>query len=344
MKIKNVSGSTKSFSFGKVFSGSLANNGTATFPDTDPEALAQVAALAKVGTIDVLIGPALGDLVPYNSYPEHILITCGDGGSHQVAADSELTLAGVSFVLASGDVSGNATADATALRAAIITDGTIEGLGAVLGAVISSDGEDGADRASFMIDLTGVAAKDLSQFDDLATDNGTDPSYLYATRVAKSEGSQRMVVRRVVATGATASAGVVVATGLRDVQAVSVSITDSTGKVKLVPTKVTFGIPPNIGSLVSLTFGPASAVPLATLTGTLTGSIDGALADVSAIALSTSNTYSDSAVNTAVNTAITSVNLQLKEIQTQVNALIAAAGGVGTLAATDIITLVAFGY
>ena len=339
MKIKNVSGSTKSFSFGKVYSGSLANNGTATFPDTDPEAFAQVAALAKAGVIDVLVGPALGDLVNYNSYPEHILITCGDGGSHQVAADSELTLAGVSFVLATGDVSGNATADDTALRDAIIADGTIEGLGAVLGAVINSDGEAGADRASFMIDLTGVAAKDLSLFDDLATDNGTDPSYLYATRVAKAEGSQRMVVRKVTATGATASAGVVIATGLRDTQSAFVTITDSTGKVKLVPTKVVLS-----GPLATLTFGPASAVPLATLTGTLTGSIDGALADIAAIALSTSNTYSDAAVNTAVNTAITSANLQIKEIQAQVNALIAAAGGVGTLAATDIITLVAFGY
>jgi len=60
------------------------------------------------------------------------------------------------------------------------------------------------------------------------------------------------------------------------------------------------------------------------LAGTLTGTVDGTLADVAAIALSTAggNTYSDSAVNTAVNAAITSLNLQLKEIQTVLNAVI----------------------
>lgn len=67
------------------------------------------------------------------------------------------------------------------------------------------------------------------------------------------------------------------------------------------------------------------AAALADLAGSLTGSVDGALANVAAIALSTSggNTYSDSAVNTAVNTAITAVNLQLKELQTHVNAILA---------------------
>ena len=62
------------------------------------------------------------------------------------------------------------------------------------------------------------------------------------------------------------------------------------------------------------------------LAGTLTGTVDGTLADVAAIALSTSNTYTDAAVNTAVNTAITSINLQLKELQTTLNAIISALG------------------
>lgn len=59
------------------------------------------------------------------------------------------------------------------------------------------------------------------------------------------------------------------------------------------------------------------------LAGTLTGTTDGTLADVADIAISTSsgNTYADAAVNTAVNTAIASVNLQLKELQTKLNAL-----------------------
>ncbi len=66
-----------------------------------------------------------------------------------------------------------------------------------------------------------------------------------------------------------------------------------------------------------------AAPTAAALTGTLTGTANGSLADVAAIALSTSDTYSDAAVNTAVNTAITAVNEQLKELQTQVNALVA---------------------
>lgn len=60
-----------------------------------------------------------------------------------------------------------------------------------------------------------------------------------------------------------------------------------------------------------------------TLAGTLTGTVDSTMEDVAAIALSTSDTYTDAAVNAAVNTAITATNLQLKELQTTVNALIA---------------------
>lgn len=57
---------------------------------------------------------------------------------------------------------------------------------------------------------------------------------------------------------------------------------------------------------------------LSALAGTLTGTITGTMADVSA--LSTSDTYTDAAVNAK----ITAVNLQLKELQTKVNAIIAA--------------------
>lgn len=62
---------------------------------------------------------------------------------------------------------------------------------------------------------------------------------------------------------------------------------------------------------------------VADLGGTLTGTVDGDLADIADIALSTSNTYTDAAVNAAVNTAVASANLQIKELQTKVNALLA---------------------
>lgn len=61
----------------------------------------------------------------------------------------------------------------------------------------------------------------------------------------------------------------------------------------------------------------------ATLAGSLTGGADGTMEDVADIALSTSNIYSDAAVNTAVNAAILATNLQLKELQVMLNAVIA---------------------
>jgi hypothetical protein len=104
--------------------------------------------------------------------------------------------------------------------------------------------------------------------------------------------------------------------------------------------QVKFGFP-----IVTPDFTLGSAI--ADLGGTLTGTTDGDLADVAdvttatatALALSTSDMYTDSAVNTAVNAAVDAavddavdtavngaildINLQLKEIQTTVNALLA---------------------
>lgn len=65
------------------------------------------------------------------------------------------------------------------------------------------------------------------------------------------------------------------------------------------------------------------AAAVADLAGTLTGVVDGTLADVANIDIDTSDTYTDTAVNTAVNTAIASINLQLKELQTHVNTILA---------------------
>jgi len=83
---------------------------------------------------------------------------------------------------------------------------------------------------------------------------------------------------------------------------------------------VKFGFPVVVNSVAEdLTQGAA----VASLAGTLTGTTDGTLADVADIALSTTDTYTDAAVNTAVNAAILATNLQLKEIQTTLNALLA---------------------
>ncbi len=64
----------------------------------------------------------------------------------------------------------------------------------------------------------------------------------------------------------------------------------------------------------------SQAAVVAELAGTLTGTVDGTLADVAAVSTAGGNTYADSAINTA----ITAINLQLKELQTTQNAVIAA--------------------
>src|ERR1041385_5929400 len=97
---------------------------------------------------------------------------------------------------------------------------------------------------------------------------------------------------------------------------------ETLGQVLLIP-----GVDSDPGNM-------AQAAVVAALTGSLTGTTDGAITDVAAIALSTSNTYSDSAVNTAVNTAITSINLQHKELQTTVNAILTALKNAGLMASS----------
>lgn len=81
----------------------------------------------------------------------------------------------------------------------------------------------------------------------------------------------------------------------------------------------------------------ASQGAISSLAGSLTGTVDGTIADVAAIALSTAggNTYTDAVVNSAVNTAITSVNLQLKELQTKLNEAIARLANSGFSASKD---------
>lgn len=71
---------------------------------------------------------------------------------------------------------------------------------------------------------------------------------------------------------------------------------------------------------------------VAALGGSLTGVTDGDLADVENIDIDTSDTYSDAAVNTAVNAAIAEINVNLKEIQTTLNAVIQALKSSGLMA------------
>jgi len=83
-----------------------------------------------------------------------------------------------------------------------------------------------------------------------------------------------------------------------------------------------------------------TAANVAALAGTLTGTVDGTIADVAATAgscagsASPSATNVDTAIATAVATIVTGVNTQLKEIQTTLNAEIAALKAAGVQAAS----------
>lgn len=74
----------------------------------------------------------------------------------------------------------------------------------------------------------------------------------------------------------------------------------------------------------------AAAAPVAALTGSLTGTVDGALADIAATAGSCAGGSSptaanvDAAIATAVASIVTGTNTQIKELQTTINALVAA--------------------
>ncbi len=69
----------------------------------------------------------------------------------------------------------------------------------------------------------------------------------------------------------------------------------------------------------------ADITALVALGGTITGATaNDTMTAVADIALSTTNTYTDAAVNAAVNTAIASIENNFADLQTKVNAIIAA--------------------
>lgn len=74
------------------------------------------------------------------------------------------------------------------------------------------------------------------------------------------------------------------------------------------------------------------AAVVAALTGTLTGTANGSLADVADIATAGGSTPTAAQVDTAVNGAIAEVNTQLKELQTTLNAALAALKAAGLMA------------
>jgi predicted RecA/RadA family phage recombinase len=86
--------------------------------------------------------------------------------------------------------------------------------------------------------------------------------------------------------------------------------------------------------------GTAVATVIAAVAGTLTGTVDGTIADIAATAASTAGTTTPSAaqvdagIATAVASIVTGTNTQLKELQTTVNALIAALKVAGLMASS----------
>lgn len=73
---------------------------------------------------------------------------------------------------------------------------------------------------------------------------------------------------------------------------------------------------------------PRKAATVAALTGTMTGTVTGGMVDVTALSTAGGNTYTDAAVNAK----ITLVNLQLKELQTEINLVLTAVKNAGLMA------------
>lgn len=69
--------------------------------------------------------------------------------------------------------------------------------------------------------------------------------------------------------------------------------------------------------------GALVTTPISSLAGTLTGTTDGTLANVAAVSTGGGNTYTDATLNGV----ITDINLQLKELQAKLNAVITALNG-----------------
>lgn len=231
MKLKNVSGAAISLSLGKVSSvQALANNGTFTIPDTDPEAIQQALNLAKAGKLEVLTPPAGYELVPYNSVPPHVLVTVGTGAALPDSGD-KITLAGVDFVV---DLDPATALDcATALKTAINANATMIALGVVARDVLETNAG-GDNRASLFIDLSAV--KDYTGFTAVTS----DAAKLALSKVAVAEKALKQVVRKVTLAGVAATTPPVVVSGLRTVVAAYALLRTSTGAQKAVDGVLTF--------------------------------------------------------------------------------------------------------
>jgi hypothetical protein len=220
MKIKNVSGSTKTFQLGRRNTVALANNGTALVND-DPETMSDVLAQVRKNYLEVVEGVPASNVVTKTGVKGYKLITL------DTVVDTDIiTIAGVNFEfestsgVTSGNVSvtigANTNAAAAALKAAVNANATCAAAGAKINDVI-----DIATTRSILV----LEAEDDTLIGDIAATE-SETTISIATAVNAVDPVAHLVS---VTSVVPAAAEAVVVTGLNSISAVVAQVRTTAG-------------------------------------------------------------------------------------------------------------------
>lgn len=241
MIIKNVSGETRYFGFGRGTRGrSMANNGTSTVPDNDPYIAGLVQHYVAQGQLQIVEGPAEATLSASINTPAFAYIEANGA----VADADTVVIAGVTYEFANdpgaavlgeynsglsnaafkwaGDGAAAVTAIAT-LRTAINHNSATSGLvadaavqydtGKYLLPIRRADGSPSA-AGSFVIDATGA---------NLAKSSGGLIAGITGAAL------KTVIKKHTVVAGDVTNAAILVATGLTSITTVQVQVVAATG-------------------------------------------------------------------------------------------------------------------
>lgn len=226
MIIKNVSGSEKTLVLGRKTVVTLANNGSATIPDS-VENMATALALQAAGTIEITESFSGSVVLDLQDSPQHILVGIadaagsGDGKTLTIGTvvfefdDDDTITAGRTAVEIDG---ADSAVTAAALKTAINANATLAALGIVATDVIGVSA-----TSAFLV----VEVADTVTLSGLTVTASAAP--ITATKVSKvTNNAQRVFFRQFTAAATTQH----VVTGLTTIRAYTVQVRDATGVIK----------------------------------------------------------------------------------------------------------------
>jgi hypothetical protein len=207
MRVKNISGSSRQFSFGdsgaygdKPESVFLANNQEGNVSDR-ASTVASAARLQRQGVLEIITPP--DDFLINEAVPKLVSVTMTN------ASDAEtVTVAGVAFTTL--PLSSTALEAATDLAAAINANTTLRAQG-----VFARDAYVSGANAVVLIELPAALAVGV-----VTSGDGTNAAVATVQATALAAETLKSCVRSVVAAGT----GLVIATGLRDVRFVQLTV------------------------------------------------------------------------------------------------------------------------